>query len=110
MNNNTEWITYRPPTREDGNKLYHKVWVTYRNGEVGQEHWSDVKPPTPWQHIQDKPGPYVKPKRWTVDWNTRDLQWKLYDWDLVLLALQGLTEDDADAAQRIADIYNEVMP
>lgn len=108
--NNNGWITDRQPTREDGNKLYHKVWVTYRNGEVGQEHWSDVKPPMPWRHIQDKPEPYISPKRWTVDWNTRDLQWKLYDWDLVLLALQGLTEDDADAAQRIADIYNEVMP
>jgi hypothetical protein len=45
-----------------------------------------------------------------VEWHTRDLGWKLWDWDFPLYILQGLTEDDAEAAQRIADIYNEVLP
>jgi len=54
---------------------------------------------------------HVKPKRWTVEWDTINfLGWKLWDWDFPLYILQGLTEDDSDAAQRIADIYNEVKP
>lgn len=104
----SEWITDRLPTKEDGN-LYCKVWVTYKNGEVGQEHWSDVTLSKPWQRIIDKPAPYVKPKRWTVKWDNNH-GWFCLAGSEHRRFLLYLQEEHADAAQRIADIYNEVMP
>ena len=104
---NTEWITDRLPKEED--LFGFDVWVTNTNGVVEQWYYGNVKPGTPWQRIHVTE-PYVKPKRWTVEWHPRDLGWKLWDWDFPLFILQGLTEDDAEAAQRIADIYNEVNP
>ena len=114
-NMNTKWITDRRPTREDGNYC-HKVWVTYRNGEVDQEHWAAVKPPMPWQRIIDKPEPYIKPKRWTVEWDDIMACWKLQSFIAnrrkiaALLSCLSARDEHAEAAQRIADIYNEVLP
>lgn len=104
---NTEWITDRLPTLEDS--YDGDVWVTYADGKMEKRYFRHVKQNTPWQRIH-VPEPYVNPKRWTVEWHTRDLGWKLWDWDFPLFILQGLTEDDAEAAQRICDIYNEVLP
>ena len=108
---NTGWITDRLPTEEDG--VYINGWPGQVCAQVDKWTrvltWSLVKPGQPWRPIH-VPDPYVNPKRWTVEWHTRDLGWKLWDWDFPLYILQGLTEDDAEAAQRIADIYNEVLP
>jgi hypothetical protein len=59
----------------------------------------------------DIPIPYVKPKRWTAEWSV-DL-WRLVDTRLGRTYFVGLAElgrDGEAAAQRICDIYNEVMP
>jgi hypothetical protein len=106
----SEWITDRLPTEEDGN-FYCKVWVTYKNGDVGQEHWSDVALSKPWQRIIDKPAPYVKLERWTVQWSVDKFclidhrQQRYYS-----VGLGELGRNDGDAAQRIANLFNEVMP
>ena len=55
-----------------------------------------------------QPETYVKPKRWTVKRNNHHDEWYLYDGEKEWDRLDGrLTQD---AAQRIADIYNEVIP
>ena len=95
-----EWITDRLPKKKDADK-----WglVRVRNGDGHSMVWSYNNIPVghPWQ-------PIPEPKRWTVKRNNHDDEWYLYDggkeWD----RLDGrLTQD---AAQRIANIYNEVMP
>jgi|LakMenEpi03Aug12_release.lakeMendotaPanAssembly.Ray.scaffolds.fasta_scaffold159112_5 hypothetical protein len=103
---NTGWITDRLPTAEDAVAYCVLVW-----DDDGIGIWScdAVKEGQPWMPIP-KPESYVTPKRWTVEWHPRDLGWKLWDWDFPLFILQGLTEDDAEAAQRICDIYNETVP
>jgi hypothetical protein len=105
----SEWITDRLPTEGDA-MADGCVWMMNSDGCVVR-FWpyEAVELGRPWHPIP-RPAPYVKPKRWTVEWHTRDLGWKLWDWDFPLYILQGLTEDDSDAAQRIADIYNEVQP
>jgi hypothetical protein len=61
----------------------------------------------PWLPIVP-PAPYVKPKRWAVKWYEEYAIWCLLDEDVVVLVLdKNLT---TEAAQRIADVYNEVMP
>ncbi len=102
-----EWITDRLPTAKD-TLTDGSVWTFY-DGKVMIWSYDGVQLGTPWQPIP-VPEPYVNPKRWTVEWHPRDLGWKLWDWDFPLFILQGLKEDDAEAAQRIADIYNEVNP
>jgi len=54
--------------------------------------------------------PYVKPKRWTVTWEQKGITtlWTLCSYDQSVHTLHGDLPDDA--AQRIADLYNEVMP
>jgi hypothetical protein len=99
-----EWITDRLPTAEDALEDTVLVWNgseailwTYDGVEKGQ----------PWAPIT-KPAPYVKPNRWTVKRNDHHGEWYLYDGEKEWDRLDGrLTQD---AAQRIADIYNEVMP
>jgi len=113
-NMNTEWITDRLPTKEDSD-----VWVTLSPDEcayVVRMNWKLVPPGFAWQPIPKKPEPYVKPKRWTVRFNGDSMwqgqtMWALYDWDLKCSSLPALdSPNHADAAQRIADIYNEVIP
>lgn len=103
---NTEWITDRLPTREDAHAARDRVWVCIEGGVLL---WSydGFSLGTPWQPIS-KPAPYVKPNRWTVKRNDHHGEWYLYDGEKEWDRLDGrLTQD---AAQRIADIYNEVMP
>jgi len=102
----SEWITDRLPTAEDAIADRVIVWDDDKGPMLWMYHHVPIG--EPWMPIRY--APYVRPKRWTVEWHTRDLGWKLWDWDFPLYMLQGLTEDDSDAAQRIADIYNEVMP
>ena len=111
MNNNevisslsVAWITDRVPTQDDT----FDDWIfTMRDGEVVLNNlpW-DVKEGEPWQPIH-KPEPYVKPKRWVVDWIYYCNCYVITDGELRIHLYQLQSRDDA---QRICDIYNEVLP
>ncbi len=104
---NTEWITDRLPTAEDAREDL-SVWVCI-GGNVFIGQYNCITLGTPWQPIQ-VPAPYVNPKTWTLRWNILGDCWllenKRNDW----VVLSYLTQDEAEAAQRICDIYNEVIP
>lgn len=102
----TEWITDRLPTAEDTQN--NCVWLTDEYGEVVMRHYVWVEMGTPWQPIQ-APAPYVKPKRWKVEWNSIGAYWVIVN-DEYRVPQYYLNYKDQDAAQRIADIYTEVMP
>ncbi len=104
----SEWITDRLPTAEDADK-FGDVWVTVRNGFVCEWNWRSIKPQMPWQPT-NKPAPYVKPKRWTVMGDEINDTVALAEFGQWRFELCGLTAQHYAAAQRIADIYNEVMP
>ncbi len=106
----SEWITDRLPTAEDALEDTVLVWDgreailwTYDGVGKGQ----------PWVPIHKLIAPYVKPKRWAVEWNTEWSTWSINDshhkarFDFVL---RGLNIDQGEAAQRIEDLFNEVMP
>ncbi len=104
----SQWITDRLPTAEDAS-WPEKVLVTTEFNLVIDRHWSIVKPGQPWQPIQ-YPAPYVKPKRWTLTKSRFEGydNWLVFrDGQLINILAAGLTHE---AAQRICDIYNEVMP
>jgi hypothetical protein len=103
----TEWITDRLPTAEDALEDFVLVWDeskailwTYYVVEKGQ----------PWAPIHKLIAPYVKPKRWTVSWSQHGNvgTWTLYSHNQSAHTLCG--DLPTDAAERICDIYNEVMP
>ena len=100
----SEWITDRLPTEDDA--VDDWVFIMHRGDAVLWLH-SAVELGVPWQPVQ-VPDPYVKPKRWTVRWDGEYEEWYLYDRDVESDRLyKGLP---AAAAQRIADLYNEVVP
>jgi hypothetical protein len=104
---NTKWITDRLPTKEDS--FANQVIIAWDDGSMCMIDYKHVEEGMPWTPIP-KPTPYVKtePKRWTVKRNNHHDEWYLYDGEKEWDRLDGrLTQD---AAQRIADIYNEVMP
>jgi hypothetical protein len=103
----TEWITDRLPTKQDADE-FGDVWVTLGNGFVCEWNWRSVKPEMPWQPT-NKPAPYVSPKRWKVEWNSIGAYWVVVK-DDYRVPQYYLNYKDQDAAQRIAEIYNEVMP
>ena len=107
--NNNGWITDRLPTEEDGvniNGWSGQVWAQVNNF-IKVVMWEDVKQGTPWQPIH-VPELYVEPKRWRVEIATNapdsyvvsDIRYSHY------LPI-GCTRE---AAERICDIYNEVLP
>ena len=103
----SEWITDRLPTNEDAVSTNVLIWL---NDKVHTWTYYTVAKGTPWQPIH-KPAPYVEPKRWTVEWNV-DI-WILLDHALERSYWCGLGElgrNGGDAAQRIADVFNEVIP
>jgi hypothetical protein len=102
------WITDRLPTEQDADDFFD-VWITHPNGYVCEWNWRSVKPQMPWQPT-NKPAPYVKPKRWTVEWCTylSGATWELHENGNSMFCLGP--HISKDAAQRICDIYNEVMP
>ncbi len=105
----SEWITDRLPTKKDGQDDYGWLWVTI-DGEIVHRQWSDIKEGQPWKFSWDKPAPYVKPKRWTVDFSVYDNTWIMRDNVEGWVRLLYIDRCHGDAAQRIADIYNEVKP
>jgi len=103
----SEWITDRLPTAEDADQ-YGNVWVAWDNDHVDYRRYATIEIGQPWQPIP-RPAPYVKPKRWTVEYNSDGAYWVLTDgkWRLCMLMMDW---DKKDAAQRICDIYNEAIP
>jgi hypothetical protein len=103
----SEWITDRLPDPDDA----FEDWVFVMNrGNVELFLAVSVPLGMPWLPIVP-PAPYVKPKRWTAEFSV-DL-WRLVDHRegrCYFVGLGELGRDGGDAAQRIADIYNEVMP
>jgi hypothetical protein len=102
----SEWITDRLPTRDDVSGIYDIVW-TIEDGDVIMRQWAGVRKGQPWQPIH-KPTPYVKPKRWTVEWCNETKHYKIRLNTLYICTLPELICDDI--AQRIEDLFNEVMP
>lgn len=99
------WITDRLPTEQDaddGGFVWHDC-----KGKVYRLSYRAVKKGEPWYSIVP-PEPYPRQVRWTVKWDEEWAEWYLFDGDIESARLdKGLT---IKAAQRIADIYNEVMP
>jgi hypothetical protein len=105
----TEWITDRLPTGEDADQ-FGDVWVTLGNGFVCEWNWRSIKPQMPWRPT-NKPAPYVKPKRWRVRWDANAYRWYIVsNYDGLFVATLLLDADALATAQRICDIFNEVMP
>lgn len=114
---NTGWITDRLPTAEDAVAYCVLIWDD--NG-IGIWSCDAVKEGQPWMPIP-KPAPYVKPKRWVLDWSVSEDCWILkdtkgvYTATLLNMCIEGAhgeidKERTREAAERIADIYNETMP
>jgi hypothetical protein len=102
----SEWITDRLPTVEDAVAYCVLVW-----DDDGIGIWScdAVKEGQPWMPIP-KPEPYVRPKRWTVQFNHGPERFILLTHGTQPQIIPWLNKDQAEAAQRIEDIYNETMP
>lgn len=106
-----EWITDRRPTEDDGKYVYSPygnvcLWSEFRDGE-------------PWKPIP-KCDPYVKPKRYKV-MSAEDIglaapagYFCVYDtlvgYDTLLGCKVTSWLPTREAAERIAAIYEEVMP
>jgi hypothetical protein len=105
----SEWITDRLPTVSDLVGVEREVWYYCTDqGFASRCHWSDIeRVGEPWQPIQ-VPSPYVKPKRWTVEWDCDTKHYKIFLNTLYICTLPELICDDI--AQRIEDLFNEVMP
>ena len=105
-----DWITDRRPTADDANSI-GSVWATY-NGKVFLWDYQGVGEGMAWMPIAP-PEPYVKPKRWTVRFSRSVKSWVVDDRSEIRTILFGLDRDDdehREAAERIAAIYEEVMP
>jgi hypothetical protein len=99
-----DWITDRLPDPDDA----FEDWVfVSEHGNIQMYLAVSVKLGMPWLPIVP-PDPYVKPKRWAVKYNSEHEAWAVVNNGMTIDLF--LFEDDADAAQRICDIYNEVMP
>jgi hypothetical protein len=99
-----EWITDRLPTNEDAVSTNVLIWL---NDKVHTWTYYTVAKGTPWQPIH-KPAPYVEPMRWTVE--SVNGYWRLRYLGVEMMTLTTLDWHHAEAAQRIADIYNKVKP
>jgi len=103
----SEWITDRLPRKEDG--VSGNV-ICCRWDHINLLQWYKIEAGEPWQPIP-RPEPYIKPKRWTARWDVKAHRWYVVDSrDRYIVASLQLDSSHAAAAQRIADIYNEVMP
>jgi hypothetical protein len=102
----SDWITDRLPTKEDGDAL-GLVWLSLDFIAPVTERWEQIHPGEPWMPV-DRPAPYVKPKRFVV--------WEEHGAYAVRLCDEKVTPRYAygiptrEAAKRIAQIFEEVMP
>jgi len=111
MSKSSEWITDRLPTIEDAMEDTVLVW---NGSEAILWTYDGVNEGQPWAPIHKLIAPYVKPKRWTVEWDKEHNAWIIQDSEYATAfqttCLYYLSKNSYDAAQRICDIYNEVMP
>ena len=98
----SEWTTDRRPTAEDADNDY--VWVTTEHGKVRLQRWDRVGE-RPWMP-RARPEPYVKPRRFTVCGNEK--WWRVFD--IKMREYSSPMFPTREAAERIAAIYEEVMP
>ena len=103
----SEWITDRRPTAEDAHDLGY-VWVTTEHGNVLRQLWNQIGD-RPWMPTA-RPEPYVKPKRYRVEGTTQfgPKNYAVYANEGNLI--RAFYIPTREAAERIAAIYEEVMP
>jgi hypothetical protein len=102
----SKWITDRKPTYEDtGENGYVWVWDNkFSMPYIGL--YESVEKDNPWQKIA-MPEPYVEPKRHFVkEWAPN----KFCVVDRQSRTFSDMFLKTREAAQHIADAYNEVMP
>jgi hypothetical protein len=101
----SNWIKDRLPTKEDAP---NGIVLCSGSKRVYESEIAFVVIGEPWMPL---PAPYVETKRWTVKWDDEEAEWILLDGsEQFSYYLTMLCYEQADAAQRIADAYNEVMP
>lgn len=106
--NNNEWITDRLPEQKDTSEDFkHLVWV-FRNGKSILRDYSGVYADAgePWKPIAP-PELYVKPKRYIVKEVDNIGGYDVFHVDGLRVAMCICT---LEAAERIAEIYDEVNP
>lgn len=101
----SEWITHRRPTEDDATAYCYEglVWAYTKSGPRLYT-WDQVED-HPWQPI-NVPDPYVKPKRFRV--TTESGMLVVYD-NKNGQEVAGFLPNHG-AGERIAAIYEEVMP
>ena len=101
-----EWITDRLPTGQDADR-YGYVYITNKYRSVCEMKWDDVTD-QPWMPT-NMPEPYVKPKRYKVEeyYHSRGI-WVVRDCESGSARCHPVPT--REAAERIAAIYEEVMP
>ena len=99
----SNWITDRRPTAEEAHDL-GQVWVTTEHGIVLRQLWNQIGD-RPWMPVA-RPEPYVKPKRYKV-YNSITGS-SVFDTFARLYVASNIV--NREAAERIAAIYEEVMP
>ena len=107
----SEWITDRRPCAMDTDST---AFVYNQHGAV--THYTHIKDGEAWMTIP-RPEPYVKPKIWTAAWNIKYGIWTLrntkyneVELGIVWLKYLRHEEEHREAAERIAAIYEELMP
>lgn len=104
----SEWITDRPPTEEDADS--EKCVWTMCAGKVVPWGYEGIREGWPWMRT-NRPEPYVKPKRWKVAYDKWHKCWTVFDIrHMTPLKLNEDTDAHREAAERIAAVYEEVMP
>ena len=105
-----EWITDRKPKKKDAYK--ESVWLCRESGYVDDVRYGSVILGEPWMPIS-KPEPYVKPKRFVVK-RMMDIYSDIESCGYcVYNNIGGVFAKyipTREAAERIAAIYEEVMP
>jgi hypothetical protein len=101
----SDWITDRRPTAEDAHDLGY-VWVTTEHGNVLRQLWNQIGD-RPWMPTA-RPEPYVKPKRCIVLLHNDGSG--LYRVSMKGFGVPAYGIPTREAAERIAAIYEEVMP
>lgn len=99
-----KWITDRLPTEKDAYR--DLVWVTICGEVVGTD-YLNVSENQPWMPITP-PEPYVKQKRYEVWPNINMSGYCVYGIREWAIYADGIPT--REAAERIAAIYEEVMP
>ena len=107
----SNWITDRRPTFEDAGSI-GRVWTTY-NGKVVPWSYDVVNEGTPWMPITP-PEPYVNTKRYKVK-SAEDIGLAypakyLCVYDTLMGCKVSSWLYTREAAERIAAIYEEVIP